>query len=126
VVEHSSNKSGVKKTPGRKKKEVVSGVHVTPKAVVKPVKKVQDAPVEQYFILCNGQPVKNVKELADALENIRDDVFTHHVTPDRNDFATWVHDVFKDVELAEELAGVKDKGNTRIVLYKHIVRKLTQ
>lgn len=98
----------------------------------KPVKKVEakkkileNAPVEHYFVLCNGQPVKNVKELADVLEEIRDEVFSHHVTQDRNDFATWIHDVFKDIELAKELAGVKDKTQTRIVLYKHLIKKLS-
>lgn len=93
---------------------------------VAPKKKIlENAPVEHYFILCNGQPVKNVKELADVLEEIRDEVFGHHVTSDRNDFATWIHDVFKDIELAKELAGVKDKTQTRIVLYKHIIKKLS-
>ncbi|MGV8168576.1 MAG: hypothetical protein ACP5N3_00805 [Candidatus Nanoarchaeia archaeon] len=85
-----------------------------------------DAPQEHYFILCNGQPVKNVRALADALETLEDDVFNHHVTFDRNDFATWIKDIFKDAELADELAGVKDKGNTRIVLYKHIVDNLVK
>ncbi|MGV8161768.1 MAG: DUF5752 family protein [Candidatus Nanoarchaeia archaeon] len=83
-----------------------------------------DAPTEHYFVFCNGKPVKNVKELADALETLEDDVFNHHVTFDRNDFATWIKDIFKDAELANKLADVKDKGNTRIILYKHIVDNL--
>jgi hypothetical protein len=91
----------------------------------KPIKKkspiLEDAPQEHYFILCNGQPVKNVKELADALERLEDDVFNHHVTFDRNDFATWIKDIFKDTKLAEDLAAVKDKNNMRIVLYKHLL-----
>lgn len=85
---------------------------------------VKDAPAEHYFILANGQPVKNVKELADTLEHIADDVFNHHVTPDKNDFANWIHHIFEETELAQELAGTKNKHHTRIVLYKHIVRKL--
>lgn len=86
----------------------------------------KDAPVEQYFILCNGQPVKNVKELAEVVDDLRDEVFNHHVTMDKNDFAKWVSDVFKEVELAEELSGVKDKTHTKLILYKHIVKKLTE
>lgn len=96
------------------------------KEAVKKHKIVTDAPTEQYFILCNGQPVKNVKELAEVIEDLRDEIFEHHVTADKNDFATWIHDVFKEVELAEELAGVKNKKDVRIVLYKHIVKKVTQ
>ncbi len=86
--------------------------------------KIQDAPVEQYFILANGQPVKNVKELADALEHISEQVFNHHVTNDKNDFANWARDVFKEIQLAEELSGTKNKEHTRIVLYKHVINKV--
>lgn len=87
---------------------------------------IRDAPETQYFILCNGQPVKNVKELADQLEDLRDEVFYHHVNRDKNDFATWINDVFKEVELAEDLANVKDKDHVRIVLYKHIANRLAK
>lgn len=84
----------------------------------------RDAPETSYFILCNGKPVKNIKELADIMEEIEDQVFNHHVTPDKNDFATWVKDIFKDIELAEKLAGVKDKKHMQLVVYKHIAHKL--
>jgi hypothetical protein len=83
-----------------------------------------NAPEEHYFVLCNGQQVKNVKELADALEVLDDDVFNHHVTFDRNDFANWINDIFSDAELAAALAGVKDKKDTRIVMYKHLIKCL--
>jgi len=134
------SKDAKKKTGSKKKKNAV----VTPKVAVKKtsskktkVKKkksnatstqrekiIKDAPVEQYFILCNGEPIKNVEELADVMEDLRDEVFNFHVTPDKNDFATWIHDVFKDIELAEELANIKHKEPMRLVLYKHIVKKI--
>lgn len=84
----------------------------------------RDAPQENVFILCNGQPVKNVKELADIMDKLEDSVFSHHVRQDKNDFAAWVKDVFKDTELAEKLAGVKDKKHFQLAVYKHIVHKL--
>jgi hypothetical protein len=83
-----------------------------------------DAPQENVFILCNGRPVKNVRELADALGEIGEDVFRHHVNPEKNDFATWVKDIFRDEELAQQLAGTKDQQHTRIVMYRHLVDKL--
>jgi hypothetical protein len=83
-----------------------------------------DAPQTSFFVLCNGKPVKNIKELADVMEEIEDTIFNYHVTPDKNDFATWIKDVFKDIELAEKLAGVKDKKHMQLVLYKHITNKL--
>jgi hypothetical protein len=84
----------------------------------------KNAPETSYFVLCNGKPVKNIKELADIMEEIEDQVFNHHVTPDKNDFATWIKDIFKDIELAEKLAGVKDKKHMQLVVYKHITHKL--
>jgi hypothetical protein len=84
----------------------------------------RDAPQENYFILCNGKPVKNMKELADILEELEDHVFNYHVSSNKNDFATWIKDVFKDLELAEKLAGVKDKQHMQLVIYKHITHKL--
>lgn len=84
----------------------------------------RDAPETSYFVLCNGKSVKNIKELADVMEELEDQIFNHHVTPDKNDFATWIKDIFKDIELAEKLAGLKDKKHMQLVLYKHITHKL--
>jgi hypothetical protein len=83
-----------------------------------------DAPETNYFVLCNGKPVKNIRELADVMEELEDQVFNYHVTPEKNDFANWVKDIFKDIELAEKLAGAKDKKHMQLVLYKHITHKL--
>ena len=87
-------------------------------------KLLKDAPREQYFILCDGQPIRNVGHLAEKLEELSHEVFDHHVTPDRNDFANWVNDIFQDVELAKEIAGLKNKEHVRLAIYKHIVKKL--
>ena len=84
----------------------------------------KDAPEPHYFILCNGRPVRNVKELADIMEELEDHVFNYHIRPDGNDFAKWVKDIFKDIELAEKIAGVKDKKHLQLVIYKHITHKL--
>ncbi|MFH0870380.1 MAG: hypothetical protein V1866_04980 [archaeon] len=83
-----------------------------------------DAPAQNYFVLCNGMPVKNVKELADLMDQLEDHVFNHHVRPDQNDFSKWVKEIFNDVELAEQMAGAKDKKHMQLVIYKHIAHKL--
>lgn len=100
------------------KKSRAQNAKANKKAILK------DAPEENCFILCNGQKIKNVKELADALEVLGDDVFNHHVTFDRNDFSSWINDVFRDDELALALAGVRDRKDSRIVMYKHIIKNL--
>ncbi|MCC7574676.1 hypothetical protein KO361_03740 [Candidatus Woesearchaeota archaeon] len=83
----------------------------------------KDAPENKYFVFCDGHPVRNVTQLAEKLENIQEEVFNHHVTENRNDFVNWVKDVFEEVELAEEIAGLKNKDHIRLAIYKHIVKK---
>ena len=80
----------------------------------------REIPREKYFILANGQPVKNVAELASILDQLEDHVFNHHVTPDKNDFHNWVKDVFEDVELARKISGVHDKKHMQLVIYRHM------
>lgn len=86
-------------------------------------KLLDDAPETQYFLFCDGHPVKNVTQLAEKLEHIKEEVFNHHVTENRNDFVNWVKEVFEDVELAEEIAGLNHKDHIRLAIYKHIVNK---
>lgn len=80
----------------------------------------REIPHEKYFILANGQPVKNVAELAAILDQMEDHVFSHHVTNDRNDFHNWIKDVFEDVELAKKVLGAHDKKHLQLVIYRHM------
>jgi hypothetical protein len=86
-------------------------------------KVLKDAPQAKYFVFCDGHPVKNVTQLAEKLEHIKEEVFNHHVTENRNDFVNWIKDVFQEVELAEEIAGLKNKDHVRLAIYKHVVKR---
>ncbi len=66
-----------------------------------------EIPHEKKFFLCNGEVISDVHELMERLKTMDADVFKHHVNAERNDFATWVRDVFMDKKLARELARVK-------------------
>ena len=112
------NKRGKRKR-GRPPKKKTNRKRTSKKVAVK-----TNAPKQHYFILCNGKPVKNIKELADVIEDLEEHVFNHHVKEDSNDFANWVKDIFKDIELAEKIAGAKDKKHMQLVIYKHIAHKL--
>jgi hypothetical protein len=63
---------------------------------------------EQYFWLRDGRSLKDLKELSEALINMPKDVFDHHVTKDRNDFANWVKGVLKAERLSEEIKIAKN------------------
>jgi hypothetical protein len=126
LLAHDNSQKKVAKKPVEKLVEYTDGenanVHDTHDTLKKGIR--MDATPDKMFILVNGHKVKNVKELADIMSKIEDYVFYHHVTDNKNDFATWLRDVFEEVGLAEELGGVKDKKHMQLVLYKHITHRL--
>jgi hypothetical protein len=68
---------------------------------------VADVDPEKSFWLCDGRVLKNLRELALALETMDDPVWDHHVTPERNDFANWVEGVFGQAQLGAAIRKVK-------------------
>ncbi len=95
---------------------------VTRKKVTKRKKPI-DAKPENYFILVTGVPLKNVKELANALETMNEWVFNHHVNSSRNDFSAWVKSVLKERALGDEIKDVNNIKDMEIKLLKHLVNK---
>jgi len=78
------------------------------KKVLPKTKKVLiDAEIEKCFWLCDGQILKNLKELAESLKKMKNEVFNYHVTKEKNDFTNWVKDVFGEEKLALELKKAK-------------------
>ncbi len=68
---------------------------------------IADAEPEKSFWLCDGQTLKNLKELAQSLETMGKEAWGHHVTADKNDFANWVEDVFGQKQLGAALRKTK-------------------
>lgn len=81
---------------------------------------------EKYFFLADGRPLKNLLELSDAMEEITDDIFHHHVNEHKNDFAKWVAEVFEDEELSIKLGHSKSRAQHQLIILKHMVRRLKQ
>jgi len=67
------------------------------------------APPGKEFQLHMGTVLKSLPELAEALDIMSQESFSHHVTSDRNDFANWVNDVLGEAKLAQELRRIKSK-----------------
>lgn len=68
-----------------------------------------DASPEQCFWVNNGPIIKNLSEMANALACMKDEIFSHHVNKEKNDFGNWVRDVLKDEELANNITSVRSK-----------------
>ena len=83
-----------------------------------------EAPQEQHFIVADGRRLKNIIELADALETMTEEIFAHHVNQTRNDFSNWIRDVFYDHSLADDISGAKNRMETQIAVLRRLVREL--
>ena len=76
---------------------------------------------EHYFSLCTGVMIKDIKELAFALDYLSEEELNQHVNAERNDFSTWIRDVYGEEKLAKHLWTKQEKKDIQIALLKHIV-----
>ena len=83
-----------------------------------------EAPEEHHFVVADGRKLKNIIELADALETMSEEIFRHHSNEFRNDFANWVKDVFYDHSLAEDISRAKNRFETQIAILRRLVKEL--
>src|SRR3989338_4880664 len=83
-----------------------------------------ESPVEHHFIVADGTKLKSILELADALETMSEEIFRHHANEFRNDFSSWVKDVFYDHSLAEDLSRAKNRMETQIAILRRMVKEL--
>ena len=83
-----------------------------------------EAPEERHFIVADGKKLKNIIELADALETMSEEIFKHHVDEYKNDFSNWVKDVFYDHSLAEDISRAKNRLETQIAILRRLVKEL--
>ena len=83
-----------------------------------------EAPEEHHFVVADGRKLKNIIELADALETMTEEIFRHHANELKNDFATWVKDVFYDHGLAEDISHAKNRLETQIAVLRRLVKEL--
>ncbi len=97
------------------KAPAVSGIHL----IV-----YQNCPGDKEFVLANGSRLRNLFELSEELAQMNEDVFNHHVTKEKNDFASWVEHVFSEKKLAEHFRQSSSKERHEIHLLKHLLGKI--
>jgi hypothetical protein len=86
--------------------------------------KLPQAPTEHVFVLIDGRALQDYKALADALDDMEDHVYAHHVNWERNDFAYWVADTLQDAALAEKIRSATNKQHMQVVIYRHILERI--
>ena len=68
---------------------------------------------ERCFWVNSGPIVSDLKELRQALKSdITDEQFKHHVSKEKNDFATWTRDTLKDKSCSVALKKTRTKKGT--------------
>ena len=83
-----------------------------------------EAPEEHHFVVADGRKLKNIMELADALETMSEEIFSHHVNEFKNDFSNWVKDVFYDHSLAEDMTRAKNRLEMQIAILRRLVKEV--
>ncbi len=78
---------------------------------------------EEHFFLKNGRVLKNIYELLNALKSIDAETFEHHVSEVKNDFGSWIRDVFKDEELAAKVLSAKTRDEIIKIIESHIFER---
>jgi len=68
-----------------------------------------DLPKEHKFWLKSGREINNLSELYKSLVEMDEDIFKHHVTKHKDDFAKWVGDILHDTILARRLKASRTK-----------------
>ncbi len=77
---------------------------------------------EEYVFWCyDGRIFRDMKELAEGLVKMSDEVFAYHANPEKNDFSNWVRDVLKDEKLASDLA----MATSRVRAAGYVATRLT-
>lgn len=79
-----------------------------------------DVDQAKMFWLHDGKTLRNLNELAHAFKGMKKEVFEHHVTKDKNDFANWIKDVQRDKELAAKLYKVKSKPSVEKIIHERV------
>ena len=79
---------------------------------------------EHTFVLKNGQKLSSLFDLADSLESMESDVFAHHVNESRNDFSTWIKDIYQENGLADQVGQKRDKKEMQLDILKALVSQI--
>jgi hypothetical protein len=80
-------------------------------------------PSEKYFMLPDGRAIKDYAELAKVIETLPDELYFFHANDQKNDFASWIMDVFHEEDLAENIRSAKSRIEVLFLLYKDLFEK---
>jgi hypothetical protein len=89
----------------------------TPLDQPKPLVQASD---EHQFWLVDGRALRNLRDLKAAFETMTQEQFDHHVTTEKNDFASWVRYVLLDEDCARDLQRCKKPLSAKRIVIKYL------
>lgn len=75
---------------------------------------------EECFWTTDGDVLGDLQQLEIAFGSMDEEVFLHHVTKEKNDFADWVEHVLEDAACAADLRRSKKPASARTVVKRHL------
>lgn len=83
----------------------------------------EPAPHNQFFV-SDGSVIKNVAELVWALDKMNEETYNFHANKEKNDFSSWIRDVFGEEKLAEDLKTSASKAEAQLAVAKRLLKEL--
>lgn len=115
-----TTKKSVKKTAKKVRKKSVKKAVVKKVASKKKVRAMVCAEGESCFWTTDGAVLEDLRQLEVAFGSMGEEVFLHHVTKEKNDFADWVEHVLDDAACAADLRRSKKPTSSRTVVRRHL------
>ena len=72
------------------------------------------------FWVHDGQILNSLEALYDVLNSMEKEIFSHHVSKEKNDFADWVSAVLCDETCAADLRNAKTPRSARLIVATHL------
>lgn len=85
-----------------------------------------DLPQENQFWLYNGENIENLYAMCKAFEKMDSEIYAHHTSNGRNDFADWVNRVYKDAILFNALLKCKNAKEAKEAVQKRVLMFQTE
>ena len=81
---------------------------------------------QHHFHVADGMKLENLMQLMEYLEKMSDEIYKCHANESKNDFSSWVNDVFEEPELAENLKTSSTKENVQLIIAKKLLKELME
>ena len=82
-----------------------------------------DVPGDKVFWSNDGLIMRNMNDLASALQKMKATTFKYHANAEKNDFSNWINDVMHDQKLAAGIKGCKTKAEATKLARRRIAER---